>query len=133
MKRILTLLATLTLLSGCAETLALLAPATSGAGSGKIAQSAVSSVLSYGVKQQTGKSPSEHALIYVKKNNPERKKDACISFIKKTNSEVCAMIKKKISLTRAKIINTESYKNLKDSSLLIQSKIDKKSQIQNLD
>ena len=40
MKKILSLLATLFLLNGCAESIALLGPATSGAGSGKVAQSA---------------------------------------------------------------------------------------------
>ena len=87
MKKTLTLLATLFLLNGCAETLALLGPATTSAGSGKVAQSVFSSAFSYGVKKQTGKSPSQHALTYVKKNNPERKKDTCISFINKTNSD----------------------------------------------
>jgi hypothetical protein len=134
MKKILILLGALFLLSGCAESLALLGPATSGAGSGKVTQSAFSSVVSYGVKQQTGKSPSEHALIYVKKHNREKKKDTCISFIEQTNSEMCAMLKKKIGLTRAKIINKKKNdKPSKDSSPLLQSKIDKKSKIQYLD
>jgi hypothetical protein len=67
MKKNFSLLLILVLLSGCAETLALLGPATSvTAGSGKMAQSAVSSAISYGVKKQTGMSPSEHALTYVK-------------------------------------------------------------------
>ena len=100
MKKILSLLTTLFLLNGCVETLALLSPATSGVGSGKAAHSAFSSALSYGVKQQTGKSPSQHALSYVKKHNPERKKDTCISFIEKTNSEMCEMLKKNESNKR---------------------------------
>lgn len=134
MKKTLALLATLFLLNGCAETLALLGPATTSAGSGKVAQSVLSSAVSYGVKQQTGKSPSQHALTYVKKHNPERKKDTCISFIEKTNSEMCAMLKKQISLTKAKIINNKkNNKSLKNNSPLLQSKIDKKSKIQYLD
>ena len=59
MRKTLSLLVTLFLLNGCAESLALLGPATSGASSGKVAQSALSSAMSYGVKQQTGKSPSQ--------------------------------------------------------------------------
>ena len=134
MKRILSLLATLFLLNGCAESLALIGPATSGAGGGKLTQSALSSAVSYGVKQQTGKSPSQHALSYVKKHNPERKKDTCISFIEKTNSEMCAMLKKQINLTRTKITNNKkNNKFLKDNSKLLQSQIDKKSKIQYLD
>ena len=134
MSKTLSLLATLFLLNGCAESLALLGPATSGAGSGKVAQSAFSSALSYGVKQQTGKSPSQHALTYVKKNNPERKKDTCISFIEKTNSEICEIVKKKISLTRDKIvINKKNDKSLKELSLSSQFSINKKSKIKYLD
>jgi hypothetical protein len=134
MKKILSLLATLFLLNGCAETLALLGPATTSAGSGKIVQSVFSSAVSYGVKQQTGKSPSQHALTYVKKHNPEREKNTCISFVEKTNSEMCAMLKKKINLTKAKIINKrKNNKSLKDNPPLLQSKINKKSKIQYLD
>ena len=67
MKKTLSLIVALFLLNGCAETFALLGPATSlSAGSGKIAQSAISSTVSYGVKKQTGKSPSEHAFAYEK-------------------------------------------------------------------
>ena len=134
MRKTLSLLVTLFLLNGCAESLALLGPATSGASSGKVAQSALSSAVSYGVKQQTGKSPSQHALTYVKKNNPEKKKDTCISFVEKTNSELCAVLKKKMSLTKVKIINNKkNEKSLKELSLSSQSSINKKSKIKYLD
>ena len=134
MRKTLSLLVTLFLLNGCAESLALLGTATSGASSGKVAQSALSSAVSYGVKQQTGKSPSQHALIYVKKNNPEKKKDTCISFVEKTNSELCAVLKKKMSLTKVKIIkNKKNEKSLKELSLSSQSRINKNSKIKYLD
>ena len=134
MKKTLALLATLFLLNGCAETLALLGPATTSAGSGKVAQSVFSSAFSYGVKKQTGKSPSQHALTYVKKNNPERKKDTCISFIEKTNSEICTILKKQISLTKAKIINKKNQdKTFKNLSTSLQADINKKSKIKYLD
>ena len=134
MRKTLSLLVTLFLLNGCAESLALLGPATSGASSGKVAQSALSSAVSYGVKLQTGKSPSQHALTYVKKNNPEKKKDTCISFIEKTNSELCAVLKKKMGQTRAKIINSQkNEKSLKELSLSSQFSINKKSKIKYLD
>ena len=83
--------------------MALLGPATSVAGSGNVAQSVVSSALSYGVKQQKGKSPSEHALAYVNKHNPENKSDKCIKFIKKTNSKTCAALNKNINNTKKKL------------------------------
>ena len=57
MKKIISLFFIIILLNGCAETFALLGPiSTAGAGSGKIAQSAASSVVNYAVKKQTGKS-----------------------------------------------------------------------------
>ena len=134
MRKTLSLLVTLFLLNGCAESLALIGPVTSGAGSGKVAQSALSSAVSYGVKQQTGKSPSQHALTYVKKNNPEKKKDTCISFVEKTNSELCAVLKKKMSLTKVKIIKKKkNEKSLKELSLSSQFSINKKSKIKYLD
>ena len=57
------------------------------------------STLSYGIKQQTGKTPLGHVLAYAEKNNPEKKRETCISFIEKTRSEFCTIAKKKISLT----------------------------------
>ena len=59
MKKILGFLLGLTLLTGCAESLALLGPTSTATAvtSGNIAQSAFSSAVNYGVKKQTGKSP----------------------------------------------------------------------------
>ena len=51
MKKTISLLIVTTFLTGCIESMALLGPATTGVGSGKIAQSAASSVVSYGVKK----------------------------------------------------------------------------------
>ena len=117
MKKIYSLLFVLTLLTGCVESMALLGPVTSGAGSGKIAQSAVSSAVSFGVKKQTGKSPGEHALAYVKKHNPENKKEKCIEFIDATNTKTCAAVKENLSETRKKIVKIKN-------SILDKSKIE---------
>ena len=117
MKKIFFLLSIMFLLNGCVESIALLGSSVGGASSGKVIQSSLQSTISYGIKKQTGKTPLGHALAYAEKNNPERKKDTCISFVEKTNSEICTIVKKKISLTKAKI----------------QSKIDKKSKIKYLD
>ena len=108
MKKIYSLLFVLTLLTGCVESMALLGPVTSGAGSQKIAQSAVSSAVSFSVKKQTGKSPGEHALAYVKKHNPESKKEKCIEFIDVTNTKTCAAVKENISETRKKIVKIKN-------------------------
>ena len=117
MKKNLSLLLLLVFLNGCVESMALLGPATSGAGGGKIAQSAISSALSLGVKQQTGKSPSEHAFTYIKKHNPENKKEKCIKFVEATNSETCAAINKNIINTKKKIVKVKE-------SILDKSKIE---------
>jgi len=97
MKKSFILLSSIMLLSGCVETVALLGPASSVIGGGNIAQSSISSAISYGVKQQTGKSPMQHALAYADENNPNKKKDRCISFVKKSESEICYIAKKQIS------------------------------------
>ena len=107
MKKIFSLLAMSVLLSGCVESMALIGPATTGAGSGKIAQSAMSSALSFGVKQQTGKSPSEHALAYVKKYNPENQSEKCVKFLEKTNSKTCAALNKNIDKTKKKLVEVK--------------------------
>ena len=61
------------------------------------------STISYGVKKQTGKTPLGHALAYAEKNNPDKKKETCLSFIERTRSEFCTIAKKKISLTNRSI------------------------------
>ena len=104
-------------LSGCANSLAFLGPASSLAGGSNIAQSAASSAVSYGIKKQTGMSPSEHAIAYVQKHNPENKKEKCLEFIDLSNSEACAAVKKNISKTTKKIVETKN-------SILDKSKIE---------
>jgi len=103
MKKIFFLLTSLMLLSGCVETMALLGPVSSVAGGGNVVHSSISSAASYGVKKTTGKSPMQHALAYAEEKNPNKEKKRCISFIKKTNSEACAIVKKQATLTKAKV------------------------------
>ena len=114
MKKIIGLLLSATLLTGCVESMALLGQATAGVGSGKVIQSAASSAVSYGIKKQTGKTPSGHALAYVKKHNPENKKEKCIEFIKATNSKTCAALNQNVKKTKNKII--EEKKRILDKS-----------------
>ena len=102
MKKIFILLSLMLFLTGCIESLALVGPVT-GASNGKIVQSSLKEAVSYGIKKTTGKTPLGHALAYVKEKNPEKKKEPCVSFIEKTNSEICAIIKKQISSTRTTI------------------------------
>ena len=105
MKKILLLLSTIFLLNGCAESLALLGP---GASNGKFVQSSLNSAISYGVKQQTGKTPLEHAIAYAEEKNPERKKETCISSFEITRSEFCTIVKKQIKLKSTAVVEKTS-------------------------
>ena len=96
-------------------------------------QSSLNSAISIGVKKQTGKTPLEHAIAYADEINPEKKKEPCLSFIEKTNSEICAIVKKQLDITKSKIFNTSKNKSLKDLSSSIQPNIYKRSKIQYLD
>jgi hypothetical protein len=121
-------------LNGCAQSIALLGTSASGASSGKIIQSSVNSVTSYGIKKHTGKTPLGHALAYAEKVNPEKKKEPCLSFIEKTNSEICVIMKKQMNLTKTKLMNNKKHnKSAKDFSSSLQSNIDMKSKIEYLD
>ena len=61
MRKLVVLLISFFLLSGCFETSLVMGPAVGGA-QGKLTQSSVSSVLSYGIKHKTGKYPFQHIL-----------------------------------------------------------------------
>ena len=117
MKKFIGLLITLLALNGCANSLAFLGPASTSVTGGNIAQSAFSSAVSYGVKKQTGKTPSQHALAYVQKHNPDNKKEKCIEFIDATNTKTCAAVKENLSETRKKIVKIKN-------SILDKSKIE---------
>ena len=61
MRKLIGLLISLFLLPGCFETSLVMGPAIGGA-QGRLAQSSVSTALSYGVKYKTGKYPIQHIL-----------------------------------------------------------------------
>ena len=134
MKKIILLLSTTFLLNGCAESLALLGP---GASNGRFVQSSLNSAISYGVKQQTGKTPLEHAIAYAETKNPERKKETCISSIEITRSEFCTVLKKQISLSNSELtektldIAKKIPKTTKKKEISLIERIAKKSVIYN--
>ena len=135
MRKLFVLLTSLLLLSGCAQSLALLGPASTSVTGGNLAQSAFSSSLSYGVKKQTGKSPMEHAIAYAEEKNPEKKQETCISSIERTRSEFCTIVKKQISLTNSVLKDKTSKivkKYPKEIASSIQAKIKKTSLIENI-
>ena len=133
MKKILGLLLGLLFLTGCAESLALLGPTSTAVTGGNIAQSAFSSAVNYGVKKQTGKSPMEHAIAYAEEVNPEKKKEPCLSFAEKTNSKICAIVKKQLELSKSKILMRSKEKSIKDLTSSLKPYINKKSKIKFLD
>ena len=134
MKKISVLLASMFLLVGCAESMALLGPLT-GASNGKILQSSLNSAVSYGVKKQTGKTPMQHALAYAEEKNPNKKKEKCISFIEKTNSEACMIAKKQITLVHSallKKISTTQTEIQKKTQAVINKPVQLKNKIYNV-
>ena len=133
MKRIFVLLTTMLLLNGCAESVALLGTSAGTASNGKILQSSLNSAISYGIKQQTGKGPIQHVIAYAEKINPEKEKEPCLSFIEKTNSEICAIVKKQLNITKSKITNETTDASLKNLASSLQPSIDKNSQVKYLD
>ena len=130
MKKILGLLVILLFLNGCAESVALLGTSVS---NGKIVQSSISSSVSYGIKKQTGKTPLEHAIAYADQKNPQKKKEPCLSFVEKTNSEICAIVKKQLKITKSKILKKSKENSIKDLTSSLQLNINKKSKIKFLD
>ena len=130
MRKILLLLSTIFLLNGCAESLALLGP---GVSNGRLVQSSLNSAISYGVKKQTGKSAMEHMMTYAEEMNPQKKKEPCLSFVEKTNSEICAIVKKQLKITKLKILKKSKEKSIKDLTSSLQPNINKKSKIKYLD
>jgi len=113
MKKYFFLLTSFLLLVGCAETLALLGPASSVVKGGNIVQSSLSSAANFGIKRKTGKTPVQHILAYAEEKNPKKEKKRCISFIEQTNSEACMIVNKQITLTQTalvkKISSTQAF------------------------
>ena len=126
------------LLNGCAESVALLGSSVGGASSGKMLQSSLNSAISYGIKQQTGKTPLGHVLAYADEKNPEKKQETCISFIERTRSEFCTILNKQISLTNIAVkektlaIVKKYPKNNITRDVTVLKKIVKFSKIENL-
>ena len=93
MKKIFSLLVALLLLSGCAESIALLGPASTSVTGGNIAQSSFSSAMSYGVKKQTGKSPVEHAMAYAEEKTLIERKNLAYLLLKKLIQKFVQLLK----------------------------------------
>ena len=75
----------------------------------------------------------EHAMTYAEEMNPHKKKEPCLSFAEKTNSEICAIVKKQLKLTKSKIVKQSKEKSIKDLTSSLQSTVNKNSKIKYLD
>ena len=53
--------------------------------------------------------------------------------LKKTNSEICALLKKQLKLTKSKILMKSKENSIKDLTSSLQLNINKKSKIKHLD
>ena len=136
MKKNFCLLLILSLLSGCFGSVAFLGPASTTAASGasgNIARGAFTSTVSYGVKKTTGKLPIEHAVAYAEEKNVKKRKEPCLSFVEKTNLEICAIVKKQLKITKSKITQKSNDKSVKDLTSSLQPNINEKSKINYLD
>ena len=99
-------------LTSCAETVALLGPASTAAGSGNIARSSITTALDFGIRKSTGKSSIEHAIEFAEKHNSEKEKVKCVNFLELTETEVCSILKKRVSELRSQINKNSKIKIL---------------------
>ena len=90
MRKLIGFLISLFFLSGCFETSLVMGPAVGGA-QGRLAQSSLSSVVSYGIKHKTGKYPIQHIL--------KQQKEKAVKILKQEKEKTV----KTVSLVEEKI------------------------------
>ncbi len=112
MKKKLLLVTALVFLNGCYGSATLIGPA-SGIASGKVAQSAISTTVSYAIKNKTGKSPIEHAATYAETNSKKKQKTIkCVSFLENTSKEFCSLIEDRFVKIQNSINKSSKIKKL---------------------
>ena len=75
----------------------------------------------------------EHAMTHAEEVNPQNKKEPCLSFAEKTNSEICAIVKKQLEISKSKFFKNSKESSIKDLTSSLQLNINKKSKIKYLD
>ncbi len=115
MKHLSVLLLFFFLLSGCYQTsLAPMLGPAAGASQGRIAHSAISSGISYGVKNQTGKYPIEH-ILKREKNKIVKKIDLIEKeVVEKSINAKNTLIDKKDATKKKWVIHLKEIKNVKN-------------------
>jgi hypothetical protein len=110
MRKLIGLLISLFLLPGCLETSLVMGPAIGGA-QGKLAQSSVSTALSYGIKYKTGKYPIQHIL--------KKKKEKAVKTV--------SLMEEKVLTTKNKIkhnlVKKPELRLVKENYKIIKAKI----------
>ena len=115
MKHLSVLLLFFFLLSGCYQTsLAPMLGPAAGASQGRIAHSAISSGISYGVKNQTGKYPIEH-ILKLEKNKIVKKIDLIEKeVVEKSINAKNTLIDKKDATKKKWVLHLKEIKNVKN-------------------
>ena len=112
MKKVLVSLMLTMFLTSCAESLAFLGPVSTAAGGGNVVRSSLTTAVDFGIKKSTGKSSLEHAVSFAEKHNPDRKKVKCVEFLEVTETEVCSILKNRVTELRKQINKSSKIKIL---------------------
>ena len=119
MRKLVGLLISFFLLSGCFETSLVMGPAVGGA-QGKLAQSSISSVVSYGIKHKTGKYPIQHML--------KQKKDKAMKTVSLIKEKALKIEEKALATTnkiKHNLVKKPEVKLVEANSKTIKAKITK--------
>jgi hypothetical protein len=112
MRKLIGLLILLFLLPGCFETSLVMGPAIGGA-QGKLAQSSISTALSYGVKYKTGKYPIQHLL--------KKKKEKAVKTVSLMEEKVLTTTNK----IKHNLVKKPEFRLVKANYKIIKAKITK--------
>ena len=117
MRKLIGLLISLFFLSGCFESTLVVGPVIGGA-EGKLVQSSMTSALSYGIKQQTGKYPIQHIL--------KQKKDKAIKTVALIKEKALKIEEKTLATTnkiKHNLVKKPELRLVKANYKIIKAKI----------
>ena len=117
MRKLTGLLILLFLMSGCFESTLVVGPAVGGA-QGKLTQSSISTVLSYGIKQQTGKYPIQHII--------KQKKEKVVKTVSLIKEKALKIEEKTLATTnkiKHNLVKKPELRLVKENYKIIKAKI----------